>query len=148
MPVDKDGKFVAEKRTHSNAAAQKYVPIGPEEKDAVRERKERFEALNDHIRKAGGWITSVPGNRLVDFEVLPDSPLPDDLRGQGYTVHADSHGERILHSSVVEWFSRAADGTLELMTEGSTKPIASRVTHAGICRVEKFFFDMEKKTAR
>jgi hypothetical protein len=148
MPIDDHGKFVPEKRTHSNAAAQKYVPIGPAEKDAVRERKERFEALNDYIRKAGGWITSVPGNRLIDFEVLPGSPLPDDLRARGYTVHADGEGERILHSSVVEWFTRTSSGAFELMTEGSTKPPASRVTHAGIARVERFFFDMETKTAR
>jgi hypothetical protein len=148
MPIDEYGNRVAPKTNHLNTAAQKYVPIGPEAKDAVRERKARFEGLNDHISKAGGWITSVPGNRLIDFEVLPESPLPDDLRARGYTVHADGFGERILPHSKVELFTKNADGSLSILSEGSTQAVSSRVTHAGIARVEKFFFDMETKPPR
>lgn len=142
MPTDSSGKFVPEKRTHSNAATQKYQPIGAEEKDAIRERKAEFEALNDLVRRGGGWIVSVPGAREVRLEVLPGSPLPNALRARGYQVERDepAHGERILPHSIVEWFVRGGDGTLELMTEGSTKPVASRFTHAGIVAVDRFFF--------
>jgi hypothetical protein len=33
-----------------------------------------------------------------------------------------------------------ANPTLSLLTEGSTQPVSSRVTHAGIARVAKFVF--------
>jgi hypothetical protein len=108
--------------------------------EKIDSRKERFEELNQHIRAHGGWITSVPGNRFVDFETLPDSPLPDNLRARGYTVEPDGYGERILPHSKVEFFTKDADGTLSLLTEGSTQPVASRFTHAGIAAVDRFFF--------
>jgi hypothetical protein len=143
MPIDDIGKRVAP-RTPTNAAAyaEKYKPIGPAEKDQVRERKEEFEALNDLIRRGGGWIVSVPGAREVRLEVLPGSPLPNALRARGYDVQRDepAHGERILPHSIVEWFVRGGDGAFELATAGSTKPIASRVTHAGVAKVEKYWF--------
>jgi hypothetical protein len=94
-------------------------------------RKDRFARLKDHVRNHGGWTTSVPGKRYIDFEVLPGSPLRDDLRAQGYTVEPDGFGERILPH--LEWFLRAGDGSLELLTKGGTKPIASRVTQSGPC---------------
>jgi hypothetical protein len=117
------------------------------EKSRVASRKERFRSINADITKAGGWTTSIPGEREVRFEVLPGSPLPDDLRAQGYIVRADdpTYGERILHSSKVEFFTRTSSGALELLVEGSTKPVASRFTHAGLAQVERFFFDMEQR---
>ena len=72
---------------------------------------------------------------------MPGNPLPAQIRFQ---VEPNGYGERILPHSVVEYFTRNPDGTLSLLTEGSTKPVASRVRHAGIARVEKFFFDMEQ----
>ena len=93
------------------------------------------QAINDEIRKAGGWVTSVPGDRYVDFEVLP--AIPAQIRFQ---VEPNGYGEGILPHSVVEYFTKNADGTLSLLTEGSTQPVSSRVTHAGIARVAKFFF--------
>jgi len=35
-----------------------------------------------------------------------------------------------------------ADGDLELMTSGSTRPVAQIVTHAGICKVQQYAFGM------
>ena len=122
---------------HVDAATSKYVQAPVEKKSTIQERKARFEAINDEIRKAGGWVTSVPGDRYVDFEVLPGNPLPAQIRFQ---VEPNGYGERILPHSVVEYFTKNADGTLSLLTEGSTQPVSSRVTHAGIARVAKFFF--------
>jgi hypothetical protein len=145
MPVDKEGNRAAP-RTLTNAAAytEKYKPAGAEAKDQVRERKAEFEEVNAIVRRGGGWIVSVPGAREVRLEVLPGSPLPNALRARGYQVERDepAHGERILPHSIVEWFVRGGDGTLELATAGSTKPIASRVTHAGITATECYWFNL------
>jgi hypothetical protein len=81
------------------------------------------------------FVSPVPGDRYVDFEVLPGNPA--QIRFQ---VEPNGYGERILPHSVVEYFTKNADGTLSLLTEGSTQPVSSRVTHAGIARVAKFFF--------
>jgi hypothetical protein len=148
MPRNDDGKRIAP-RTHLNAATSKYVPLAAEEKGKVAERKARFETINEEIRKAGGWITSIPGNRIIDFECLPGNPLPDRIRESGFNVHEDGEGERILPTSVVERFVRAGDGSFELATE-ETAPdkLSHRVTHAGIARVERFWFDMDHRTAK
>jgi hypothetical protein len=81
----------------------------------------------------GGWVTSVPGDRYVNFEVLPGNPLPAQIRAQWLRrAHLAAFRRGI--------FTKNADGTLSLLTEGSTQPVSSRVTHAGIARVAKFFF--------
>jgi hypothetical protein len=51
-------------------------------------------------------------------------------------------GERILPTAIVERFVCRADGALEALTEGSTRPIASTVAHAGIVRILKYSFSM------
>ena len=113
------------------------------EKSRVASRKERFHSINADITKAGGWTTSIPGEREVRFEILPGNPLPNDLRARGYIVEPDGFGERILPHSVVEFFTKNVDGTLSLLSAGSTQPVASRVTHAGIAAVDKFFFRID-----
>ena len=75
MAIDELGKRIAP-RTHLDAATSKYVQAPVEKKSTIQERKARFEAINDEIRKAGGWVTSVPGDRYVDFEVLPAIHCP------------------------------------------------------------------------
>jgi hypothetical protein len=78
-----------------------------------------------------------PRRPLCRLRVLPGNPLSAQIRFQ---VEPNGYGERILPHSVVEYFTKNADGTLSLLTEGSTQPVSSRVTHAGIARVAKFFF--------
>ena len=68
-----------------------------------------------------------------DGRVAADSSLPDDLRALGYEVREDGDGERILQHAIVELFTRRADGELEPAETG---------THAGICTVKRFAFDM------
>jgi hypothetical protein len=89
-----------------------------------------------------GWIVSLPGDVNVRIDCVPGSTLPADLRALGYDVTATGDGERILPHQIVERFTRRADGELEPLTEGSTKPVAQTRTHAGIVRVERYAFDM------
>jgi hypothetical protein len=46
-------------------------------------------------------------------------------------------------TAIVEKFVTGADGTFVALIEGSTRPVASTVTHAGIIRVQRFAFDMQ-----
>ena len=66
------------------------------------------------------------------------SPLPALLEGQGYIVEQIGETQRILPHAIVEKFVARADGELEPLTEGSTKPIAQTVTHAGIALVFQY----------
>jgi hypothetical protein len=47
-----------------------------------------------------------------------------------------------FRSAIVERFTLLADGEFEPLVEGSTKPIASTVTHAGIVKVKRYSFNM------
>jgi hypothetical protein len=51
-------------------------------------------------------------------------------------------GERILATAITEQCTLNAGGEFEPLTQGSTKPIASTVTHAGIVKMKRFAFDM------
>lgn len=105
--------------------------------------KKRFDALNRFVTSQNGWIVSVPGDVEVTMECLPDSTLPAELRKLGYDVSESGEGQRILPAAIVEKFTRRADGEFEPLVEGSsTKPIASTVTHAGICKVKRYAFSM------
>jgi hypothetical protein len=109
----------------------------------VDERKERFAALNEFVQARGdAWLTSVPGAHEVTMECLPGSKLPDDLRALAYDVIAAGDGERVLPHQIVQRFVRRADGELESLTEDSTRPITSTVTHAGIVKVQRWAFHL------
>jgi hypothetical protein len=92
------------------------------------------------VRNSG--ITSIPGTVAVTVECLPGSTLPAELRKAGYDVRDIGDGERILPTAIIERFALRADGEFEAMTEGSTKPVASTVTHAGICKVKRYGFEI------
>lgn len=62
---------------------------------------------------------------------LPNSTPPSDLGKAGYEVIEACKGERLIAGSI-------ASGALELLTPGSTKPVATTVTHAGIVAVERY----------
>jgi hypothetical protein len=57
-----------------------------------------------------------------------------------YAVEEIGEGERILPFGIVEKFVRGDDGTMQPLTEGSTRPIAEVRTHAGIAKVRRFSF--------
>jgi hypothetical protein len=105
-------------------------------------RKERFERVLAYITASGGWITSVPGAATVDFETLPDSTLPADLRKAGYDVTEIGEGERILPNAIEQRMAMNANGELEETTPNSTKPITEVRRHAGIVRVMRFDFSI------
>ncbi|WP_334406066.1 hypothetical protein [Bradyrhizobium sp. AZCC 2289] len=72
--------------------------------------------------------------------MLPSSAnpaLPAALRELGYDLTEIGETERILAGAVVERFK---NGELEPLIEGSTKPVAQIVTHAGICKTARYVF--------
>jgi hypothetical protein len=71
---------------------------------------------------------------------MPRSLLPDELRDAGYDVVEAGEGERILPSAIVERFTTNADRALVPLIAGSTRRVASTVTHAGICKVKRYTF--------
>jgi hypothetical protein len=144
MPSDDRGPRL-KPRTHLDSASASFVEAPAEAKDIIKERKRKHEAINQEITKAGGWVISRPGLPEIDFEILPGNPLPRQLR---FECAFDGYGERILPHSKVELFTKNADGTLSLLAEGSTQAVTSRVTHAGIHKTERYWFNFEKKPVR
>jgi hypothetical protein len=113
---------------------QFYKPLKPE----VADRKERFAALNAYITKAGGWLTSIPGDPEMWFEALPDSGLPAALQSMGYIVERTGETQRILPSAITERFEISSSGALVTAVEGSTQAVTTRVTHAGLATVIQY----------
>lgn len=123
----------------SAPVAERYIPNAqPILPDRWKDRtaalnKERFAALNDFVRARHGFLTSIPGRDEITMECLPDSTLPAELRALGYDVEATGGGERILPTGITEM----------VVTEGST--VARPVTHAGISRVERYSFPIDRQ---
>jgi hypothetical protein len=125
------------------SAPQFYIPGRTDDRSRVKDRKERFVALLTYITNRNGFIISEPGRAEIRIECLPGSALPGDLAALGYQLRQEEEdGERILVGAIVEKFVAGADGTLEPLTSGSTKPIAEIRRHAGICRTERYTFDL------
>ena len=59
------------------------VNAGTEEK---RKQGQRWAALNEYVRRNGGAVTSVAGNKTLRVEVPKGSELPARLRELGYNV--------------------------------------------------------------
>jgi len=123
--------------------------------EVIADRKERFASLLKYVTARHGWLTSVPGEREVTMECLPDSTLPDELRAgvefkfggetvrlPPYKVIADGEGQRILPHGIVQHFLVGADGEMVPLTAGSSRAVALTVTHAGICKVTRYAFDI------
>lgn len=98
------------------------------ERDILAERKERFASLNEYVTKAGGWLVSLPGARVVDLQCLPGSSIPGELEARGYALVEDGETERILPTAITETF----------LVEGSSAPVTRR--HAGIVKVRCLSF--------
>jgi hypothetical protein len=122
---------------------QFYHPGRTDETSRVKDRKARFEALNTYITNRNGFIISEPGRAEIRIECLPGSALPGDLAALGYQLQQEEDGERILVGAIVEKFVAGADGGLEPLTAGSTRPIAEIRRHAGICKTERYTFYLQ-----
>jgi hypothetical protein len=94
------------------------------------------------VRSRNAWITSIPGDVDVAIECLPGSTLPDELRTRGYDPVATGDGERIVPTAIIEPFGTGANGELEPLIWGSTRAGTQVVTHAGICKVQRYAFGM------
>lgn len=97
--------------------------------ERVKDLKERFDEINVLVTAKGGWVTSIRGAPQVTIETLPESTIARDLAGLGYVVTGIGCGERILPLAI----------KARVLIEGSTVPM--EVTHAGVCRVERFILD-------
>jgi hypothetical protein len=106
----------------------------------IADRKERFAALNAFVTKRNGWLTSIPGAADMAMECLPGSTLPVALRNLGYDVEPTGEGERILPAAIIVKFAAGPDGALQPLTMGSTRSVSLTMTHAGICRVQRYTF--------
>jgi hypothetical protein len=105
----------------------------------IDERKKRFAGLNDFISTRGGWVTSVPAAPdPLRFEVLPGSPLPEQLTELGWVVRKSGTSQRILPHAISQRLTVRPDGTLGPLIEGSSAPPALVVTNAGIAVVEQY----------
>jgi hypothetical protein len=94
--------------------------------------------ISTYISEHGGWATSVPGACEIRFDALVGSPLPAQLTALGYIVEKTGQTQRILPHAIVEKFETSSSGALVTPTENSTKPVTTRVTHAGIAIVNQF----------
>jgi len=95
------------------------------------------------------FLSGFPGDVEVEVQCLAGSTLPAEVAKQfGYAVTEIGKTERILPVAIIERFARRTDGELEPLVEGSTRPIALSVAHAGICKVKRITFDMPSRTMR
>jgi hypothetical protein len=124
--------------TRNSSSQRFYIPGSADElrrrRWKVRDERtarEAFVTLNLFVTKHGGWIVSLPGDRMVTLEVLPESSLPADLRARGYQLEEIEGGERIVPAGHVE----------DVLTERSTK-VAFRTAHAAVRRVARFTFQL------
>jgi len=117
-----------------------YRPGTPNAADVS--RRQRFDRINAFVQARHGWIVSIPAAFDITMECLEGSSLPDDLRDAGYDLEPAGEGERILPTAIVERFTQSADGTLGILTAGSTQVVTTVVHHAGIVPVLRFTFTM------
>jgi hypothetical protein len=123
-------------RWRSDLGFERPRPVCPDRAGDV--IKEKFAALNEFVQLRGGWLVSVPGDPGIRLQVLPGSPLPDQLAAQGYTVVPTGTTQRILAHAVAQPMTMSSSGALIAATEGSTKPVTMTITNAGITTVETF----------
>ena len=69
--------------------------------------------------------------------------MPDELCAAGYALRSLGEGERILPAAITQKFVLNSSGALEPLTTGSTRRVASKVTHAGIRAVECYSFTLD-----
>ena len=105
--------------------------------------KAKFAALNKVVMARGAaWITSIPGDPTIILEVLPDSPLIEQLLAAGYDLREEGEGQRILPNAIEQPLTLTSSGAYEALVPGSTKAVAHVVRHAGIVRVLRFKFSI------
>ena len=66
----------------------------------------------------------------------------EKVRLPPYKVIADGEGQRILPHGIVQHFVAGADGEMVPLTAGSSRAVALAMTHAGICKVTRYAFDL------
>jgi hypothetical protein len=66
------------------------------------ERQKRlWDALNDFIRKSGGWLVSTPNEKYLRVEVERGSSLPTKLTEFGYDVRSAGVSTRVTSNGLM-----------------------------------------------
>ena len=104
----------------------------------VDDRKKLFGTLNTFVTRHNGWLVSIPGDVPIRLQVLPGSTLPDALRKLGYFVERTGQTQRILPNAITEELELSASGAMVPVTAGSTRPVTTRITHAGLATVVQY----------
>ena len=99
----------------------------------AKKRQKLWEALNDYVSTAGGWIVSMPGARILRIEIPQRSPLAAKLSELGY---------RVLHVGVGTRLTPG--GTVETITAHSTQPTPIIRQHPGWLPVDILEIELAK----
>jgi hypothetical protein len=107
------------------------------------------------VSQNGGFPVSLPSAVEVLLDCLETSPLPIWL-AEGLDAIEDgiqvrygpfkltelAPGQRILVDAIEVKLTRNANGSLSVLTPGSTQAVAMVQRHASIVRTRRFSFDM------
>jgi hypothetical protein len=66
------------------------------------------------------------------------SALPGQLAALGYIVTRTGETQRVLAHAIAQKFETSSSGAFVAAVENSTKPVTTRVTHAGIAIVDQY----------
>lgn len=95
---------------------------------ALAQRKDLHAQMQGFISYKGGWLTSIPGDKIMRFEAVPDSTLPGDLQALGFKVSKVGSTTRIIPA-----------GTTEVIAgEHSSSPPCRVIQHAGIVQTNVY----------
>jgi hypothetical protein len=108
--------------------------------DTGERRLDWFTALNREAMQRGCWLISTPAATEVILEALPESAWPAELIGRGFPLVPEAVGQRIIPHAIRQEMTLNADGTLAPITEGSTQPTTTVITHAGIVATRRYSF--------
>jgi hypothetical protein len=103
-------------------------------------RRDWFNSLNLEAMKVGAFIISSPGATEVIVEVLPGNDWPEALKERGFPIEWSGNGQRVMPFAYEEPMVQNADGTLGVLTLGSTKEISFVKREPGIARTERYAF--------
>jgi hypothetical protein len=113
------------------------VYLSRDQQKELDRRKAIFAQLNRFVDFKGGWVVSVPGDRVIRIECHPGSDLPGCLEALGYRLKKVDARARLVPAATTESLTLSSSGAFQL-AEGSTKPIAATVGHAGDVAVDVY----------
>jgi hypothetical protein len=108
-----------------------------EQQQELARRKAFFAQINRFATYKGGWLVSLPGANPIRLECESSSDLPRDLEALGYRLKKVDQRKRLVPSGTTESLTLTSSGAFQA-AQGSTKPIATTVGHAGDVVVDAY----------